>query len=185
MDTQVQALFDDFESGERDAAFRAFAGLFKCTERPVDWAYEVWDRLVSDLRHRDGHRRAFAAQMLARLAVSDPDGRMLRDFPKIAAVMKDKKPVTARHTLQSLWRIGVAGSEQRALVLKALERRFRACGKEKGASIVRTDALTALGRLFKATGERAVERRASALIEAEPDEAIRKKQRAAWRAAAK
>jgi hypothetical protein len=183
MDRRVQSLFADFESGQREAAFGAIAALFEHTDRPVAWAYEVWDRLVSDLRHRDGHRRAFAAQMLARLAISDPDGRMLRDFPKVAAVMSDEKPVTARHTLQSLWRIGLAGEKQRSLVLKAIERRFRECGNEKGAAIIRTDALTALGKLFKATGDSTVDKTASALIESEPNEVTQRKQRAAWRKA--
>ncbi|HEX7117416.1 MAG TPA: hypothetical protein VF212_01425, partial [Longimicrobiales bacterium] len=147
------------------------------------WAYEFWDRLLVDLTHRAGDRRAFAAQMLARLAISDPDGRMLKDFPKVAAVMKDEKTVTARHTLQSLWRVGLAGPKQKAMVLEALEQRFRECAQEKHGTLVRTDVVTALGRLSKATGDAAIEARVAALIDAEPDEKQRKKQRAAWRKA--
>jgi hypothetical protein len=106
---------------------------------------------------------------------------MLRDFPRVAAVMRDDKTVTARHTLQSLWRVGLAGPEQKAMVLDALETRFRECQGEKNGTLVRTDVITALGRLSKATGDSAVEARATALMDGEADEKARKKQRAAWR----
>ncbi len=185
MDKRVDRLFDDFESRDRDKAYQALCGLFEMTTKPVDWAYEVWDRLVGDLKHRDGHKRAFAAQMLARLAISDPDGRMLRDFPKVAAVMKDDKTVTARHTLQSLWRIGLAGDRHLALVVKALEKRFKECAAERIGALVRTDVITALGKLAKATGDSSIEARVTALIESESDEASRRKQAAAWRKAMK
>ncbi|BAS27401.1 hypothetical protein [Limnochorda pilosa] len=183
MNERVQALFADRESSDSDVAYQALGRLFEITERPVDWAYEFWDQLLKDLTARAGQKRAFAAQMLARLAISDPDGRMLKDFPKVAAVMKDEKTVTARHTLQSLWRIGLAGPQQKAMVLEALEHRFRECAEEKNGTLVRTDVVTALGRLTKATGDATIEVRLNALIETEPDEKQRKKQRAAWRKA--
>ncbi len=183
MDKRTKELFADRESPDRDVAYRATVGLFKLTEKPVKWAYEVWGQLLRDLTHRDGHRRAFAAQMLARLAISDPELRILKDFPKVVAVMKDQKTVTARHTLQTLWRVGLAGPKQKALVLKALERRFRECAEEKNGTLVRTDAVTSLGKLFKATGDNAIEAKTNALMDDEPDEKQRRKQRAAWRKA--
>lgn len=181
MGERARALLADRESEDREVAYQALVGLFKMAEKPVEWAYEVWDQLLDDLTHRDGHRRAFSAQMLTRLAISDPDGRMMKDFPAVAAVMRDEKTVTARHTLQSLWRVGLAGPAQMAMVVEALEKRFQECAQEKNGTLVRTDVVVALGRLFKATGDETIEARANALMEAEPDEKSRKKQRAAWR----
>lgn len=181
MNECVGALFADRDSPDREVAYQALVGLFEMTEKPVEWAYEFWDRLLNDLTHRAGHKRAFAAQMLARLAISDPDGRMLKDFPKVAAVIKDEKTVTARHTLQSLWRVGLAGPKQKAMVLEALEERFRECAHEKNGTLVRTDVVTAFGRLSRATGDETIEARVNALVEAEPSEEQRKKQRVAWR----
>jgi hypothetical protein len=183
MDDRIESLFAARDSSDREAAYQALVTLFEMTDEPVDWAYDVWDQLLSDLAHREGHKRAFSAQMLIRLAISDPEVRMLDDFPRVEAVLKDEKPVTARHTLQSLWRVGLAGPEQRTMVVEALEKRYRECAKEKGGRVVRTDAVTALGRLFKATGDEEVELRANELVESEPDEKSRKKQRAAWRKA--
>lgn len=183
MNERVEALFQRRESPDRQEAYEALCGLFEMAEEPVDWAYEVWDGLLADLSDRAGSTRAFAAQMLARLAISDPDGRMLDDFPKLAAVMKDEKTVTARHTLQSLWRVALAGPDRKAMVVDALAARFRECAGEKNATLVRTDVVAALGRLSVETGDEAIEARVDALIEGEPDGKQRKKQRRAWRKA--
>ncbi|MBX3220980.1 MAG: hypothetical protein KF795_10720 [Labilithrix sp.] len=148
----------------------------------MSWAYDVWSTLVADLEHSDLHKRSFAAQMLARMAISDPDGRMLKDFRAVAAVMRDESFVVARHTLQSLWRVGLAGSAQTKLVLKALETRFHDCEGEKNASLVRTDIIKSLRHLSDATNDDGkIAKRAETLMNAEPDEKAQKKQRAAWR----
>jgi hypothetical protein len=70
----------------------------------VDWAYDVWDQLIKDLIHPNNHQRSRVAQFLCSLAKSDPEKRMLEDFPAVWAVTKDKKFVTARHSLQSIWK---------------------------------------------------------------------------------
>ena len=184
MNARILSLLQARESSDRDASYRALIELFAAADEPgVDWAYEVWDRMVADLSHADGHRRAFAAQMLARLARSDPKKRMLGDFPALAAVLRDEKTVTARHTLQSIWRVGLAGSEQKELVLDELARRFAECAGEKNGRIVRTDAITSLGHLFHGTGDAAVAARAEALMASEGDVKAQKKQRACWKKA--
>jgi hypothetical protein len=117
MSEHAKTVFVDRESPDRGVAYQALVGLFAMTRKPVEWAYEYWDQLLDDLTHLAGFKQAFAAQMLARLAISDPDGRMLKDFPQVATVMKDEKTVTAQHALQSLWRVALAGSKQKAMVL--------------------------------------------------------------------
>lgn len=67
------------------------------------------------------------------------------------------------------------------MVLEALEERFRECAHEKNGTLVRTDVVTAFGRLSRATGDETIEARVNALVEAEPSEEQRKKQRVAWR----
>lgn len=183
MNARVRALFAARDSSDRAAVYQAFVELMALAEKPVAWSYEVWDQMVGDLTHKDGHERAFAAQMLAHLALSDPENRMQRDFAALAAVLRDEKTVTARHALQSIWRVGLAGADRRALVLDALENRFRECSSEKNGALVRTDVLTSLGHLSRAVGDPEVEARAETLMALEKDEKARKKQRAAWRSA--
>jgi len=92
----------------------------------VNWAYEAWDQLIERLRHKDNHVRAISAQILANLAKSDPKNRMQKDFPALMAVTKDEKFVTARHTLQSIWKVGRETKMQKTVV-EALADRFTAC----------------------------------------------------------
>lgn len=183
MDEKVRSLLADRDSGDREKAYQALQELFAMTESEVPWAYDVWDRMVADLSSSDNHKRSFAGQMLARLAVSDLDGRIFQDLPALVEATKDKRFVTARHVLGALWRVGLAGPDRARAVVDALEARFRECDQEKNGSLLRSDIVASLRRLAEATGDADIEERAHALIESETDEKARKKQRAAWRAA--
>jgi hypothetical protein len=162
------------------ATFQAFIGLMTLTERRVHWSYEVWDQMVRDLTHRDGHKRAIAAQLLARLAPSDPENRMDRDFDALAAVTRDSKIVTARHALRTIWWVGLAGPDRAKRVLDALSQRFHDCLADKHGSLLRTDIVASLGRLFRVTGDPSIEESVDKLIASERDETARQKQRACW-----
>ncbi len=83
--------------------------LTNLADEPVKWSCEMWDEMISELTHKDGPKRAFAAQVLALFTISDPRARILCDFPKLAEVLRDEKSLTARHTLQDIWRVGLAG----------------------------------------------------------------------------
>ena len=180
---QIQHLFDARASDDRTEAYDALVTLFAITEAPVPWAYDVWDELVEQLDHRDGHVRAFAAQLLARLALSDPEERILRDFPQLQALLYDERTVTARHTLQSIWRVGLAGDAQRERVMQALKTRFEDCTDLKHASMVRSDIIIALAALVQATESAPVQELAESLIASVDDPGLTKKLRAAWRKA--
>src|SRR5882762_8739457 len=98
------------DHARQDAAFQFF---MRTTKEPVDWAYEVWDELLATLKEGDNRQRAIASQVLCNLAKSDPENRMLQDLKALLLVTKDERFVTARHCMQSLWKIGVVGERQR------------------------------------------------------------------------
>ena len=102
MNEKTRTRFEELFGSGREAQHEAFLYFLCLTEKPVAWAYEVWDVLLEKLRDKDNHSRAIAAQLLCALAKSDPQGRMLKDFGKLLAVTKDERFVTARHCLQSL-----------------------------------------------------------------------------------
>ena len=112
MNKTIQANMNKLWSADYEAQNTAFHYMLSVTDRPVDWAYAVWDELVENLRHKDNHNRAIAAQVLCNLAKSDPKNRMLKDFPSLLAVTRDERFVTARHCLQALWKVGAAGKKQ-------------------------------------------------------------------------
>lgn len=181
MDKTIRAHLDNIRANDGAVQNSAYAALLKITEAPVDWAYEAWDELLTGLTHKDNHVRAISAQLLANLAKSDPQGRMLKDFDALLAVTKDERFVTARHCLQSLWKVGMAGRKQQDLVVEGLSRRFAECAVEKNGALTRSDILQALRNLYDATTRERVKESALALIETETDAKYRKKYAGIWR----
>ncbi|MBV5323589.1 hypothetical protein JZU51_02375, partial [bacterium] len=151
MDKIVRAHLDNIRSEDGDLQNKAYTFLLDVTEKPVDWAYEAWDELIDGLTHMDNHVRAISSQVLANLAKSDPKGRMIKDFDKLLAVTKDEKFVTARHCLQSMWKIGLAGKKQQKLLLDGFAKRFEECSAEKNCTLIRFDIVQGLRNLYNAT----------------------------------
>ena len=183
IDANTRTTLDNLLSPDGPTRYEALLAIVKATDQPVDWAYDVWDDFLADLKHADPHRRARAAQILCGLAKSDPKQRMLKDFDAILAVTHDEKFVTARHTLQSLWKVGLAGKKQQALVLDRLAARFSGCAAEKNCTLIRYDIIEDLRKLYDAAPDEAIQARALALIETETDDKYRKKYAAVWRRA--
>jgi len=181
MNTQTKTHVDNIFSIDRQLQNDAFFALIAATDKSVDWAYEVWDKLLESLTHKDNHVRAIAAQVLCNLAKSDPENRMLKDLDALIAVTKDERFVTARHTMQSLWKVGTAGAPQRARLLDGLERRFYECVAEKNCALIRFDILQSLRNVYDTTKDEAVRVKALALIEIEADPKYRKKCAALWK----
>jgi len=181
MDSITRATLDKLAADEdRDAQNTAFYDLMAATDKPVYWAYEVWDQMVADLRHKDNHRRAIAAQILCNLAKSDPEGRILRDFDALLNVTRDERFVTARHCLQAIWKVGAAGQPQRQKVLDGLATRYHECSTEKNCTLIRYDIIQSLRNVYDAVKDEAVRETARALIETETDTKYRKKYAGVW-----
>ncbi len=172
MDPHVKALL----AHEGALPFDDFNTVMAATDTPVDWAYDVWDDLLKALHSKEGGRRAVASQVLCNLA-------KIRDFDKVFAITRDPKFVTARHCLQSIWKVGIVSDEHRALVVDRLAQRFTDCAVEKNATLIRYDIVVGLHRIYEATHDDAVQRQAKSLIETEGDIKYRKKYASVWRAA--
>ena len=181
MDETIRTTLDNLHSADHELQNEAFQAILAATEKPVDWAYAAWDGLVADLRDKDNHVRAIAAQVLCNLAKSDPQGRMLKDFDALLAVTKDERFVTARHCMQALWKIGVVGPEHQQRVVTGLAGRFEACIAEKNCTLIRYDIAQSLRNLYDAVKDEAIRAKALELIETEPDLKYRKKYASVWK----
>jgi len=182
MDEKTQTRFNELFGSDREAQHAAFLHFLRLTETPVDWAYEVWDDLLEKLSDKDNHSRAIAAQLLCALAKSDPKLRMLQDFSQLLAVTRDGRFVTARHCLQNLWKIGVAGNAQQALVVSGLAERFSECAGEKNCTLIRHDIIVNLRRIYDAVKDETMKAKALALIERETNLKYKKKYTGVWKA---
>jgi hypothetical protein len=181
MNEKINGYFNDLESDDKEKQYEAYKNILTAAEKEVDWAYEVWDQLVEDLTHMDNHRRSRAAQFLSYLAVSDPEQRILHDFPVIWEVTKDKKFVTARHSLQAVWRIGLAGELQKNFVVDHLVNRYGECEGEKNYTLIRFDIIQGLRHLFDAIGGEEIKETALDLIAEETNDKYRKKYASVWK----
>jgi hypothetical protein len=166
---------DNLRSPDPDQQNYAFQSLLKATDSPVDWAYEVWDDLLRTLADGDNRQRSIAAQVLSNLAKSDSQQRMLKDLSALLKVTKDERFVTARHCLQSLWKVGLAGEPQRKALLKGLAARFNECKVEKNCTLIRYDILVVLRRVFDLVNDEEIRLTAERLMATEKDLKYRKK----------
>jgi hypothetical protein len=181
MDANIRSLFDNIRSTDKDLQNVGYYAVIEATDKPVDWAYEVWDAMVADLTHADNHRRAIAAQVLCNLAKSDPDGRIFKDFPALLNVTKDDRFVTARHCMQALWKVGVVGKAQQQLLVDGLESRFIESAAEKNTTLIRYDIIQSLRNVYDAVKDETIRDKALELIESETDLKYRKKYAALWK----
>jgi hypothetical protein len=182
MNKTIRTHLDNIYSEDSELQNKAYSELMKKTEKPVDWAYEAWDELLVGLKHKDNHVRAITSQILTHLAKSDPKGRMLKDFDALLLVTNDERFVTARHCLQSLWKVGTAGRKQQQMVVNGLEGRFNECISEKNCTLIRYDIIQDLRYLYDAVGDEKIKEKALALIETEADLKYRKKYASVWKA---
>ena len=181
MNKIIRTNVDNLWSEDRLLQNKAFLYILKATDKPVDWAYEVWDELLANLSHKDNHNRAIAAQVLCNLAKSDPRNRMLKDFDILLAVTKDERFVTARHCMQALWKVGAVGKKQRKILVDGLESRFKECITEKNCTLIRSDILQSLRNVYDAVKDETIRDKALALIETEEDIKYRKKYARLWK----
>jgi hypothetical protein len=169
-------------SEDRELQNKAFFEVLAATDPPVDWAYAVWDAMLANLGHTDNHNRAIAAQVLCNLAKSDPEKRMLRDFDTLLAVTKDERFVTARHCMQALWKVGVAGQDQQEKYMAGLTGRFKECRAEKNGTLIRFDIQQSFRTVYDVVRDEQIRVKALELIETEEDLKYRKKYAGLWRA---
>lgn len=181
MDKTIRTHLDNIRSTDRQMQGDAYGPLMEITEKPVDWAYEAWDELIEGLTHENNHVRSISSQLLANLARSDPKGRMFRDFDKLLNVTKDEKFVTARHCLQSIWKVGLGGKHQQIMVVKGLEKRYQESVKEKNGTLIRYDIIVDLRNLYDATTSNEIKEKALELIELETDLKYKKKYASVWK----
>ena len=181
MDKTIRMHLDNIRADDGQVQFKAYDYLMKETEKPVDWAYEAWDELVAGLTDKDNHVRAICGQLMGNLGKSDPKGRMFKDFDKLLNVTRDEKFVTARHTMQNIWKVGLGGKKHQQLVVAGLEKRFKECIKEKNGALIRYDILVTLRDLYDATTSSEIKEKALGLIELEQDPKHKKKYAAVWK----
>ncbi|MRH41554.1 hypothetical protein GH741_02560 [Aquibacillus halophilus] len=181
MDSKMESEFEKSKSGDKDERYEAYQNILNVTNQKVDWAYEIWDQLLEDLSHKDNHQRSRAAQYLANLAKSDPEMRIIKDFPKLWEVTYDEKFVTARHSLQSIWKVGISGTPQKEMVMEYMVERFKNGTDKKNFTLIRNDILHNMKNLYNYFNDETIKQTALDLIDTVDDKKYRKKYMDIWK----
>jgi hypothetical protein len=181
MDAVAEVHLKNLWSSDKQVQNDAYSAMIELSTKPVDWAYEVWDEMVASLSHKDNHRRAISSQILCNLAKSDPEKRILRDFDKLLHVTRDERFVTARHCMQNLWKIGLAGEEQKQRLIDGLSFRFAECINEKNCTLIRYDIIEDFRKLYDAKPDERLRKKVLELIATEEDTKYQKKYAALWK----
>jgi hypothetical protein len=181
MDEITKTNLENIHSKDKQVQNDAFLYLMDVTSIPVDWAYDVWGEMVANLTHKDNHERAIAAQVLCNLAISDSEKRILNDFDALLNVTRDKRFVTARHCMQAIWKVGLAGTAQQTMLLAGLTNRFHECINEKNCTLIRFDIIQTMKNLYNEAPDESIKEQALGLIETEEDTKYRKKYAKVWK----
>ncbi|SDC90062.1 hypothetical protein SAMN05421663_10526 [Terribacillus halophilus] len=181
MDDQIKEAFLRSKSKDKQESYEAYLYILQVTEKQIDWAYEVWDDLLESLSDKDNHQRSRAAQYLANLAKSDPEKRMHADLPKLLEVTKDKQFVTARHSLQAIWKIGLADGVLKEKMMTYMADRFINGINEKNYTLIRFDIIQNMKHLYDQLGDEAIKQTAMELIDTVVDDKYKKKYKSVWR----
>ena len=181
MDSLLSQHMDNLSGTDRNARYESYQYLLNTSNERVSWAYAVWDKLLKMLKSNDNHLRTIAVQILSNLAKSDPENRILEDLDQLIAVTKDERFVTARHSLQSLWRAGSATPALQTLILNKLTDRFIGAMEEKNGTLIRYDIIEVFKKIYDQTGDASLKKSALDLIEIETDMKYRKKYSGLWK----
>ena len=106
---------------------------------------------------------------------------MQKDLPRLMAVTKDERFVTARHTLQSVWKIGAFNRKMQKPVIDALAYRFQECATEKNCTLIRYDIIQDLKNIYAEVRDEGIKKKALELIETEQDPKYKKKYATVWK----
>lgn len=181
MDQLTRTHLGHVHSKDRELQNKAFFYILNVTEKRVDWAYDVWDEMLAGLTHKDNHVRAIAAQILCNLAKSDPKERILKDFPALLEVTKDDRFVTARHCMQALWKVGVAGKNQQKAYMEGIECRYKECIAERNTTLIRYDILQSMRNVYNVVKDGKIKKKALELIALEEDPKYSAKYASVWK----
>ncbi|KGX91845.1 hypothetical protein N783_01060 [Pontibacillus marinus BH030004 = DSM 16465] len=83
--------------------------------------------------------------------------------------------------MQSIWKVGLAGHEQREMLLNHFIDRFKNGMDEKNYTLIRYDMIVGLRKLYDEVKDEQIKEIAMDLIEYEQDSKYQKKYMSAWK----
>jgi hypothetical protein len=172
--------FQNLYNQNPEKRYIALQKIISLTTQPVDWVYMVWDDLLELTKKGDNHQRSIAVQIMSNLAKSDHNQKMLEDFGFLVAVTKDKNFITAKHSLNCLWKIGIVNEKFKRMVVLDMDKRFQECISERNYYLIRYNITVILRKMYDHLLEENLKLQSLSLIGLERENKFRKKYLSVW-----
>ena len=148
MDKMVKDTIDNLDSSDDKIRLTALETILKITDDKVDWVYDVWDDLIAKLDHENSYQRTIAILVLCNLAKSDSENRIEGSLQGILSHTRDDKFVTSRKCIQNVWKLAVANTHTRKIVVDHLEKQFTDCTEGKHYNLICQDIIYSLRQML-------------------------------------
>ena len=181
MEELIRQSVQNLSSPDDQVRYTALQAVLKATDFQVDWAYEVWNELVSMLNHENSYHRSIAVKVLCNLAKSDSENRIEKEIGRLLQLTNDQKFVTSRQCIQSIWKVGVSNKPLRKKVIDHLAQQYVECVNGKHSNLIRQDIIQSLRNLYDSVHDEAIKEKALELITIETEAKNRKKYAAFWK----
>lgn len=175
MEEKLKKLFDQLASKNNTLRKEALDILLKKTEEKVDWFDDAFGVLIGKLDEDNSFQRSIGVMLLANLAKSDTTRVLAGYIDNIVGHTRDEKFITARQTIQNLWKFAVVNEEYKTTIVKHLTEQFADCIYGKHYNLIRLDIAQAMYDIYKVDGDDRLVEHIRELVEIEDDPKHKKK----------
>jgi len=166
----IDRLFSDLENKDGAVRYNALQKLLAITENKVSWVYDKWFVLLDKLSSDNSYQRSIGLILLANLAKSDNQNRIISVLDNILELIDDKKFITSRQCIQNIWKISVCNKTSRKQIVSALERTyFNNIHLKAHDNLIKEDVIFSLYQISKYIKDQSILVKANELIEKEND----------------
>jgi hypothetical protein len=167
---QIDELFKLLESKDGKIRYHALQELIQITDQPVEWVYDKWYELENKLSSDNSYQRSIGLMLLANIAKSDTENRMVSILDKYLGCFCDEKFITSRQCIQTAWKIAISNASNGKKVIQELEKTyFENIHLKTHGNLIKEDVVSCLCQIAKHSSDQAALLRAEELLNKEID----------------
>jgi hypothetical protein len=171
----IDQLFELLDSTDDTTRYGAFKELMSTTEKEVPWIYDKWHLLVDKLSSENSYQRSIGVMLMANLAKSDMENRMVSILDRYLELFEDEKFITSRQCLQHVWKIAVSKRTCRDKIIKQLEYAYTQNNYlQRHPKLIKEDIISSLFQIYIHSDDESILSLIHNLIESESDDKLSK-----------
>jgi hypothetical protein len=170
---KIDKLFADLECKDDKVRYPAFKELLSLSEEKVNWVYDKWFELTGKLKSDNSYQRSIGLMLLANLAKSDSENRIVAILDMYLEFFEDDKFITSRQCIQNVWKIAIENQNNKKRIVKELEKTYYDNkNHHKHSNLIKQDVIGSLNMIFKQTNDEEIRKKINELIDSELDDKL-------------